>query len=320
MEKRSINNLSSDFANVCRGIVMGAADIIPGVSGGTMAIILGIYERLVSAISRVDTQLIGHVFHRRIGEAASRIDLRFLMSLGSGILIGVVALGSLMEQLLGSADSRSRTLAVFFGLIIASTLVVGRRISWSQPGRRFQMIVLAVISALFAFWLTGLQGIQGSTHPGYVFLCGMIGICAMILPGISGAYLLVLLGLYEHITGILHHLRSGMLSGDDIKTVIIFAGGCAVGIILFSKFLRWLLANWHDQTIAVLCGFMVGALRKIWPFQSDLTPGITELKHKVYQPIMPERLSAQVITCLGIGLAAMIVVLLIERVSRSADN
>ena len=320
MKKPPNGSWSADFANVLRGIVMGAADVIPGVSGGTMAIILGIYERLVGSISRVDWRLITDVLHGRLGPAAKHIDLRFLVAVGCGILMGAVAVGSFMAGLLGTAQSRSLTFASFFGLIVGSTFVVGRKISWIQPGRRLQMTGLTVLSGLFAFWFTGLQSFQGSTHPGYVFVCGMIGICAMILPGVSGAYLLVILGLYKHITEILHHIREGMLHGDDLKTLILFTCGCAVGIIMFSKFLRWLLANWHDQTIAVLCGFMVGALRKIWPFQLELTPAVAGLRHQLYEPIMPAELNGHVITCVGIGLATMIAVLVVERVSRSVDK
>jgi len=283
-----------------------------------MALILGIYERLVNALSRVDLSLLRHIRHGRILQGAAHMDARFLTAIGCGVLAGIVTIGSAMKNLLESEASRSVTMAVFFGMILGSTAVVAKMVCWSHGAAR--LLAIAAIAGILAFWVTGLNEFSGTTHPAYVFASGMIAICAMILPGVSGAYLLVILGLYGHVTDILDRLRSGDVQFEDIQMVAFLGAGCVVGIILFSKVLRWLLAQWHNATLAVLCGLMIGALRKIWPFQHDLTPDTHEFKHKIFEPVWPETLTSQVTSCLVAAVLAMSAVLLIERVSRRPDS
>ena len=254
---------------------MGAADIIPGVSGGTVALIVGIYERLVTAISHCDGTFVGHLTHRRWRAAAAHIDLRFLVFLGLGIGCGAVALGAVMHTLL--EDYRQFTLAAFFGLIGASCWLVAKLVGQWRVGE----VIAAIAGAAFALWLVQQEALN---HPPdalwYVFLCGVIAICAMILPGISGSFILVILGKYHDVTGIIKSALHLDVTSRDVVTVIVFALGCAVGLIGFAKFLKWLLHRHHAVTMATLCGFMAGSLLKIWPFQRDLTPEIVELKHK----------------------------------------
>ena len=259
---------------------MGCADIIPGVSGGTVALILGIYERLVTAISRVDTTFIGHLTGRRWRDAAAYLDLKFLIPLGIGILAGVAVLGTVMHALL--EHYLQFTLAAFFGMIGASCYLVGRLIHrWG-----ISEFILLPLGALFAFWLVRQPAL--ATPPDaqwYIFLCGVIGICAMILPGISGAFILLIMGKYHDITGIIKQTLQLELSVASITTVAVFGTGCVVGLLSFSKLLRWLLAHHGSATMAALCGFMAGSLYKIWPFQVDTTPEVEEFKHKFFQPV-----------------------------------
>jgi putative membrane protein len=272
-----------------RGLLMGAADIIPGVSGGTVALILGIYERLVTAISHFDRTLVGHVKGRRFSEAAEWIDLKFLAFLFGGIGTGFVSLARLMHHLLD--HERQHTFAVFFGLIIASSVLVGMMVGrWKTRN-----VVLLIFGALFAFVLVGLPLLETPPQNDlYALLCGMIAICAMILPGISGSFILLLMGKYHDVTGIIKDIPSGTVSGEQWATLGFFGLGAAVGLISFSKFLRWLLKIAHDPTMAVLCGFMIGSLRRIWPFQHDTTPEITRFSLKVFEPFWPDFSSGNV--------------------------
>jgi len=294
-----------------RGFLMGGADIIPGVSGGTIALILGIYERLVTAISRCDRHLLGLLAGRRWLAAAEYLDLRFLVALGLGILTGIGCLAKLVRYLL--LEQRMYTLAVFFGLILASSFIVARMVRPQRANQRWTCAALAVAAAIFAFWLVGLNQAGFHDHLGYFFLCGALAICAMILPGISGAYILWLLGAYEAVTDIIHQLIRFEATSREFLTLAVFATGCAIGLISFSKLLRWLLARAHMPTMALLGGFMVGSLRGMWPFQIDLTPQVEKLKLKQYQQYVPESWNAQVTACVALAVVAMIAILLLER-------
>lgn len=270
----------NEVLHVLRGLLMGGADVIPGVSGGTVALILGIYERLVTAISHVDSTFLQLVLKRDFREAGRRIDLKLVIPLGLGIGLGIAILGSVMHTLL--EDYRQFTMAAFFGMIGASCYIVARLIGkWSAS-----TFLLIALGAGFALWVVTRKALE--TPPDglwYVFVCGVIGICAMILPGISGAFLLLILGKYHEITGIIKDVIKLRITMDAIATVVVFALGCLVGILSFSRLLRWLLAFHWQTTMAVLCGFMLGSLYKIWPFQVDTTPLVEEFKYKRFELI-----------------------------------
>ena len=290
---------------------MGSADIIPGVSGGTIALILGIYERLVTAISHCDAHLLGLLAARRWRAAAEYLDLRFLVALGLGILTGIACLAKLMHYLL--LQQRTYTLAVFFGLILASSLIVARMVRPQNARQGWICLLLAAAAALFAFWLVGLHQFGFHDHWGYFFLCGTLAICAMILPGISGAYILWLLGAYEAVTGTIHQMIHFDAAARELFLLAVFAAGCAVGLVSFSKLLRWLLARAHMPTMAMLGGFMIGSLRGIWPFQNDLTPNVHKLKLKQYEHFIPAAWTTQVTICVLLAIVAMAAILLLER-------
>lgn len=289
---------------------MGAADIIPGVSGGTVALILGIYTRLVTAISRFDTGLVGLLRRRSLRAAAAHVDLRFLVALGLGIATGIVGLASLMHHLLN--HEREATFAAFCGMIGASTWIVARGAGrWTSP-----RVAAALGGFAFAYWLVGLPILA---HPPaglwYVFLCGVVAICAMILPGISGAFILLILGKYDDVTGVLREFARGAFTLDGVLVVVTFAAGAAIGIVSFSKFLRWLLANHAATTMAILTGFMLGSLRKIWPFKIDVTPLETDLARKQLDNVLPDLGLAATWVTLAIALAGLALVLALDRVA-----
>jgi putative membrane protein len=301
----------ADLAQVLRGFLMGGADIIPGVSGGTVALIVGIYQRLVAAISHFDLTLLDLLRRREWSAAVRRIDLRFLIFLFAGILLGILSLASLMHHLL--EHQRQPTYAVFFGLILASTWIVSRMVRRWSPGA----LIGLVLGAVFAYVLVGLPLLQNPPSGNlYVFFSGMVAICAMILPGISGAFILLILGKYADITGLLRSLLHGEITTDAILTIVTFAAGCGIGLLGFSKLLRWLLERHATWTVALLCGFMAGSLRKIWPFKRDLTPQVVELKLKQFENVLPGTLDGPVLLVIVLALAAGAGVLLLQRLSR----
>jgi len=221
----------------------------------------------------------------------------------------------LMHHLL--ENEMAPTFGLFFGLILASSWLVARLIEqWGAAEG-----VLAALGVFFAFWLTGLvPAVVEPSYP-YVFLCGMVAICAMILPGISGAFVLLILGMYYHVTGVLKGLASGAVSGDAIATVVVFVTGCLTGILVFSRVLRFLLDRFHSVTMAVLCGFMLGSLRKIWPFKVEIDPAVSkEFKERVFDNVWPWQspdgmLLPVVMIFVGIG-----IVLVLDRIAGSGAS
>ena len=296
---------------------MGSADVIPGVSGGTVALIVGIYGRLILALSHFDAILMRYLRRGDWRLAAKHIDLRFLIALGIGVLVGAISLGGLIERLLTNDSQRAITLATFFGMILASIYVVARLIPVSTLTDGFQAALLTLLAAAAAFWITGLPAQAATPGPFYVFFCGVIGICAMILPGISGAYLLIFLGLYPSLTDILHRARGMDLHVADLQFVVLFGLGCTLGLLLFSKVLWWLLVHHQRPIMAILCGLMMGGLRKVWPFQTDLSPHEEKLRNKIFSPFWPDDWDTITITAIVAAVAAMVLVLVMQRIAHA---
>ncbi len=309
------NSFSLDLRIAGCGFAMGAADIVPGVSGGTVALILCVYERLIAAISSCDTKFLKLLFRRQWRAAAEYIDLRFVAALGCGIAVGIGGLASLMTYLL--SNQRSFTFAAFTGMIIASCMIVARRIpKWDL--QHVGLLLLGCVVALRLVTLSVLQNPPDSLW--YLFLCGMIGITAMILPGISGAFILLLLNRYYYITDSI----KGIVHGDiDIAVVValfVFGIGCLTGLLSFSRLLRWLLSRYHDETMAVLCGFMLGSLYRLWPFQRDMTPDVEEFKHKTFENFLPEAFTSQVWLAIILCVCGVSVVLFLDVVGRRSGG
>lgn len=248
---------------VLRGVAMGASDIVPGVSGGTMAFILGIYEELIDSIRTVGRpNFLQAAFRFRIKEVSQILNWEFLLSVFIGIFIAVVTLSHALENLL--INQPVFLWSFFFGLVLASVLVVSKRVKQWQPS----LFVVLIVGAAAAYLLVGLVSVQTPNAWWFLILSGAVASCALILPGISGAFLLVLLGKYQYVLSSVNDLRGGDLTA---AVPLIFVGiGTVIGLISFSQVLSWLFHRYHDFTVALLIGLMVGSLRKIWPWKMDL--------------------------------------------------
>ena len=245
-----------------KGACMGAADVIPGVSGGTIAFIMGIYDEFVGSIARIDATAVKMLFTGRIREFWKHINGTFLVSLVLGIGVSVVALAGLMQTLLSNFPIQ--TWAFFFGLIVASSIFILRGISgWKASDLGFLALglVLGVV-------VCTLSPTQTPDALWFIFLSGALAICAMILPGISGSFILLILGKYQFIMGCISDLVVGVDFGRNLLILGVFMVGAVVGILGFSKFLHWLLARWHRTTLIVLAGFIIGSLVKVWPWSN----------------------------------------------------
>lgn len=248
---------------VARGVCMGASDIVPGVSGGTMAFILGIYEELVDSIRTVGRPNFWQaVLKFRLKDVFQILNWEFLLSVAIGILIAIITLSSTLEYLL--LNQPVYLWSFFFGLVLASVLVVSKRVKEWQPAL-FGVLLMGAVSA---YLLVGLVPVQTPNEWWFLILSGAVASCALILPGVSGAFLLVLLGKYQYVLAAVNDLRAGDWGA---AVPIIFVGvGAAVGLVTFAQFLSWLFKRYHDLTVALLIGLMVGSLRKIWPWKMDL--------------------------------------------------
>ncbi len=236
-----------------KGMAMGAADVVPGVSGGTIAFITGIYEELLETISSVNLDVLKKLKTDGIKGAWNHINGNFIVALFLGIGISIVSLAKLITYLM---DNHAVLLwSFFFGLIISSIYLVGKKIKqWD-----FSKIIGLVIGSVVAFYITILPPMQNPDALWFVFISGAIAICAMILPGISGSFILLLLGSYEMILGAIKDVK--------LATIAVFGVGCLTGLLSFSRLLNWLFKHYHDFTIAILTGFLVGSLNKIWPWK-----------------------------------------------------
>ncbi|QDV63282.1 DUF368 domain-containing protein [Crateriforma conspicua] len=300
----------ADFVNVVRGFFMGAADTVPGVSGGTVALILGHYQRLIAAISRIDGHFVSLAGRGKCVDAFAHIDGRFLVALAMGIACGIVSLAGLMHWLL---DHRmAETLAVFLGLVLASVWVVRREIEVWTADRWIALGFGAVVAA----GITMLAGSAGSLSLPYLFFSASIAICAMILPGISGAFIMLLLGVYYPVTGMVKDAAKLNFTPETLIKMAVFASGCLFGLLAFSKVLRFLLARFRDTTMAVLIGLMIGSVGRLWPFQV-VTPETADLDFKARQfdYVSPAAFTGSVPIVIGCVIAGAAVVLIAESVA-----
>ena len=297
-----------DVLNVVRGFCMGAADTVPGVSGGTVALIMGHYSRLVTAISRIDVALVRLIINREFRKAAIHLDLQFLCGLAVGIVAGIVSLAGLMHWLL--EHQLPETFAAFFGLVIASVLVVRKYIDRWRPSCFISFFTGAVV----AIGISQLPQSAGSESLPYLFFAATIAICAMILPGISGAFILLLFGVYHSITGLIKSAAQGDLTLESLTQIGVFCAGCLVGLLSFSRILKWLLANHRSTTMSGLMGLMVGSLVKLWPLQlpTEETAGL-EFKQRVFEYVSPVNWPGSFASLVAIAIIAGGMVLLLEK-------
>jgi len=289
-----------------KGICMGTADIVPGVSGGTIAFISGIYESLLSAISSININFFIEAFKLNFKKALSELHLRFLSTLFIGISIAIVSTANLMHFLL--QEYPVQIWSFFFGLITGSILVISRSIK-----NRYSSFPILVLGTIISYKITGLIPLNTPENSWFIFFCGMIAICAMILPGLSGAFILLILGKYEFITSA---LRNPFLK-ENIFIIIIFCSGSLIGIIIFSRLLHYGMMRWRDNTLAILTGIMIGSMQKVWPWKITLESQIIRGKEYLIREenILPifnsEFIIAILISCFGFFL-----VLILEKISK----
>lgn len=245
-----------------KGACMGAADVIPGVSGGTIAFIMGIYDEFVGSLASINGEALKLLLKGRFSAFWKHINGSFLLSLVAGIGISVIALAGLMQMLL--SDFPIQTWAFFFGLIVASSLFIIRGIS----GWKIREGLMLVFGILLGAVICTLSPTQTPDGLWFIFLSGALAICAMILPGISGSFILLILGKYEYVLGAISGLVAGVDPGRNLLILGVFGLGAIIGILAFSRFLHWLLARWQKETMIVLAGFIIGSLVKIWPWSN----------------------------------------------------
>ena len=289
-----------------KGVGMGTADIVPGVSGGTIAFITGIYEALLTAIASINSRLVLQVLRLNLKQALAGLHLRFLVTLVCGIALAVISTSHLMHYLL--TEHAVQTWSVFFGLITASILVVAHSIN-----KRFTSFPALILGAILAYGITGLIPLYTPEEPWFIFFSGMIAICAMILPGLSGSFILLILGKYAFITAALRN----PVNPDNLEIILIFITGCLVGILGFSRILRYGLARWHDYTLALLTGIMLGSMRKVWPWKITLESQIIRGKeHVLREENVWPLLDIEFGIALLLMLSGFTLVMLLDKISR----
>lgn len=267
-----------------KGMAMGAADVVPGVSGGTIAFIVGIYDELINSIKSINAHSLKLLFTGKIVSFWKAINGSFLFSILLGIGISVFSLAKLITWLLEAHPIM--VWAFFFGLVLASTWFVSKDIKeWNV-----KTITSFIVGAAVAYYITVATPAETPTNLLFIFLCGAIAICAMILPGISGSFILVLLGKYFYIMDAVKELKIGIL--------LVFAAGALIGITSFSRVLSFALARFRNSTLALLTGFMLGSLNKVWPWKEKIMmDGGFELEKN----IMPNAFLAEAIVLAIIG-------------------
>jgi len=293
---------------------MGAADVVPGVSGGTIAFITGIYEELINSIKSLDGKTFRLFFTFKWSDFWKSINGNFLFSVLLGIIVSVFSLAKLISYLLEVHSIK--VWSFFFGLVVISAITILREVKkWS-----FSVVVMLLIGIIIAYYITI---VSPSTTPNawwFVLLSGAVAISAMILPGISGAFILLILGKYEYVTGALHEL--------NIPVILIFVVGCVLGLLSFVRLISWVLNKYYYTTVALLSGFMIGSLNKVWPWKEIISYRIDShgeqvaLQEKSILPSQylslgnnPEILEALLFMAIGIG-----VVVIIEKIAHANEK
>jgi putative membrane protein len=299
------------------GFAMGVANVIPGVSGGTMAFILGIYEELINSIRRfasADTIKKGLSF--KIKELYETLPWPFLLSLGIGVGVALISAAKLFIWLL--ANYQAQTFALFFGLVAASIITVLKKVKKWNTGP----IIMVIIGAIAAFLIVNIVPQETPNVWWLSFLCGIIVICAMILPGISGSFLLLVLGQYKYVWGAVAGIASGEITGKSLLTLISIAAGCVVGLAAFVHLLDWLLKKFHDLTVATLIGFMIGSMWKIWPWKRVIDTVTIRGKEKVIEEanILPQDFGGAFWLTIFLAIFGFVLVFVLEYVATSKEK
>ena len=291
------------IAHFLKGFAMGVANVIPGVSGGTIALLTGIFERLINALKSFDVEAVRLLLKFKFREFAQHVDFGFLLSVFLGVGVSIISVAKLLEFLFQSYPVY--VWSFFFGLILVSVWFVGKSIGKIDVAAAVSFVVGAAV----AFGLSVMNPATENTAFWYLIICGAVAVCSMILPGLSGSFVLILMGNYQLI-------MIYAVSHFDMKIIVPVAVGVVVGLLAFSHFLSWLLSRYARQTMAVLTGFIFGSLGTIWPWKNPvylMQDGAEVLKNgkpiiQSYQMYFPQEFSAEVaiaIVLMAAGMAAL---------------
>ncbi len=307
MQKRSFKEY---FSLILKGAGMGAANVIPGVSGGTIALITGIFEELINSIKSFDLKAIKLLFTGKLAEFARHVNLWFLVAVFFGVAVSIASLAKLLEFLF--ANYPVFVWAFFFGLILASVYFVGRTVhQWKTS-----VVVSLLIGTGAAVAISILNPASENEHFLYLVICGVVAVCSMILPGLSGSFVLILLGNYELV-------MINAVSNFRIDILIPVIIGAGAGLIFFSHFLSWVFKKYRDQTISLLTGFILGSLAILWPWKNPvykldaagqiLTKSDGEMVIASYERFIPDAFNAETLFAIVYAITGIIVIWAIEK-------
>jgi len=291
-----------------KGLAMGAADVVPGVSGGTIAFISGIYEELVASISNVNFSLFKTLQKEGFKVAWKQLNGSFLAALFIGVLISILSLAKTIKYLL--ENEPILLWSFFFGLVMASIIFIGKQVEkWN-----YKLLLLAILGATFGYTITIVSS-TSVTEINYLFLvfAGAIASCAMILPGISGSYILLLMGVYP--------IVMTAITNRDVKIISAIGVGVVLGLLFFSKLLKWLFSKYKNEMLVVLTGIMFGSLNKVWPWKITVTTYINS--HGETKPLLEQSISPfsfdgdpQLMLSILLALTGFFIIIAMERVAK----
>jgi putative membrane protein len=305
--KRSLKDY---FVISLKGVAMGAADVVPGVSGGTIAFITEIYEELIASINQINFKTFKILKNDGLNAMWKSVNGNFLISLVLGIAISIISLAKIIRHLLDTQPIL--VWSFFFGLVFASIFYVAKQINkWNLIA-----ITLLILGAILAFFITKLTPQTAEISYPYIFLSGALAICAMILPGISGSYILLLLGMYKPVLDAIHE--------KDIKILGTLIVGAVVGLLSFSRLLNWLFNHYKNLTLSILTGFIIGSLNKIWPWKNILESEMINGKLKILkeESISPFNFNGenQIYSAIVLAVIGFIFILFLEKLAVKKVN
>lgn len=288
-----------------KGMAMGVADLIPGVSGGTIAFIVGIYEDLLAAVSSVNKQTLVRFRSDGFFAALETIHIKFGIVLFAGIMTSMLLLARVMHYLI--TEQPIVTWSFFFGLICASIPLIWKQV---PKGKNHIRLIFLTLGTIFAYVVVGMIPVTTPDAPWFITLCGIIGISAMILPGISGSFLLLMMGKYEMITGALKNPTNSY----NFQVLILFSIGTVTGLLAFSRILKYLLERFRIQTMTFLTGVLIGSLRKVWPWKEVLETKVIRGKTRILREanILPAQIDIEVILGFILFIVGIILIYLLD--------
>lgn len=289
--------------NILKGALMGTANVIPGVSGGTMALLTGIFEKLIDAIKSFDLTAVKLVCRFKFKELFEHIDFKFLTAIGIGVIGSILTVARILEYLF--EHHALYVWAFFFGLILASVYFVGKKIIQ----RNITVYLLFAVGTAIAVAIAFMEPAARNESFPYLILCGAVAMCSMILPGLSGSFVLLLMGNYELV-------MIEAVNTFNLKVIIPMGIGAVGGLVVFARLLSWVFKKFHDQTIALLTGFIFGSLVILWPWKEAIIKTFQkgdEIKEKVvgYDYALPE-FNAETAIALAIMVAGILIIALVE--------